>query len=97
LQLGLEAIKKTVCCYNDHVNVYKSKYGLTPGTSYKEIMAAARREYHIVQKRSPKRTPYVRSSYFGRDKVFLNTFWNHLKQKHPSEQAKRLRVLPCST
>jgi hypothetical protein len=54
-------------------------------------MAAARREYHLVQKRTPRRVPYIRSKYFKKDKVFLNTFWDHLKQKHPSEQAKRLK------
>jgi hypothetical protein len=54
-------------------------------------MAAARHEYHLVQKRTPRRVPYVRSKYFKKDKVFLNTFWDHLMQKHPSEQMKRLK------
>ena len=73
------------------MQVYRSRLALLPGTSYAEIMAAARREYHLVQKRTPRRVPYVRSQYFKKDKVFLNTFWEHLKQKHPSEQAKRLK------
>lgn len=73
------------------MQVYKSKYSQLPGTTYNEIVAAARREYHIAQKRTPRRIPYVRSAYFAKDKVFLNTFWDHLKQKHPSEQVRRLK------
>jgi len=73
------------------MQAYRSKYSRLPGTTFNEIMAAARREYHAVQKRTPRRVPYVRSSYFAKDKVFLNTFWEHLKQKHPSEQARRLK------
>lgn len=73
------------------MKAYRSKYSVLSGTSYQEIMAAARKEYHSVQKRTPRRVPYVRSKYFSKDKIFLNTFWEHLRQKHPSEQAKRLK------
>lgn len=73
------------------MQVYKSRYGRLPGTSFREIMAAARREYHTIQKLTPRRIPYVRSGYFTKDKVFLNTFWDHLKQKHPADQARRLK------
>lgn len=76
---------------NSHLKVYHSKFGLLPGTSYVEIVAAARKEYHQVQKRTPRRVPYVRSLYFKKDKVFLNAFWEHLRQKHPSEQKTRLK------
>lgn len=55
-------------------------------------MAAARREYHAIQKLTPRRVPYVRSSYFTKDKVFLNTFWEHLRQKHPADQTRRLKL-----
>ncbi len=70
---------------------YKSKYGVLPGTSYAEVMAAARREYHTIQKCTPRRVAYVRSRYFTKDKIFLNTFWEHLKQKHPADQMRRLK------
>ena len=70
---------------------YRSKYKALPGTSYSEIIANARREYHAIQRRTPRRIPYVRSIYFKKDKVFLSTFWEHLKQKHPSERSNRLR------
>ena len=74
------------------VQIYKSKYGKLSGTSLTEVMTAARREYHTIQKRTSRRIPYVRSSYFSKDKVFLNTFWDHLKQKHPADQMRRLKL-----
>ncbi len=78
------------------MNVYRSKYGLLPGTSFTEVMAAARREYHAIQKRTPRRNPYARSGYFVRQKIFLNTFWDHLHQKHPADQARRLKYYSCA-
>jgi len=78
------------------MQVYRSKYGKLPGTSYPEVMAKARREYHLIQKRTPRRIPYVRSRYFTKDKVFLNTFWEHLKQKHLIEQTNRLKYYRCA-
>lgn len=77
---------------NKSHNVYQSKVGLLPGTSFREIMAAARREYHIAQKRTPRRVAHVRSAYFAKDKIFINTFWNHLGQKHPADQMRRLKL-----
>jgi hypothetical protein len=73
------------------MQVYTSKYSRLPGTSFAEVMAAARREYHAVQKHTPRRIPYVRSGYFAKDKIFLNTFWDHLKQKHPADLLRRLK------
>lgn len=66
------------------------------GTSYKEVLSAARMQYHLIEKRNPRRLPYVRSAYFMSDKVFLNIFWDHLKQKHPSDQVRRLRLYRCA-
>lgn len=78
------------------MKVYKSKYGKLPGTSYADKMAAARREYHIAQKRTPRRQPYVRSSYFKNDKVFINPFWDHLKPKRAGDQQRRLVLFACA-
>ena len=75
---------------------YRSNYNRLPGTSFAEIMAAARREYHLVQKRTPRRVPYVRSRYFAKDKIFLTTFWEHLKQKRLVEQTNRLKYYLCA-
>ncbi|MCA9342472.1 hypothetical protein KC950_00445 [Candidatus Saccharibacteria bacterium] len=63
------------------MRVHKSKYGKLPGTSHKEVMKAARKEYHAIQKRSPRLQAYIRSAYFKKDKIFINIFWDHVKQK----------------
>jgi hypothetical protein len=78
------------------MQVYRSKYGKLPGTSYAELIRAARQEYHTIQKLTPRRVPYVRSQYFSKDKVFLNTFWEHLKQKRSIEQVNRLKYYKCA-
>jgi hypothetical protein len=73
------------------MEIYRAKCNRVSGTSLTEVKAAARREYHAIQKRTPRRIPYVRSGYFAKDKIFLNTFWDHLKQKHPADQLRRLK------
>jgi hypothetical protein len=78
------------------MNKFKSRYGLLAGTSYEEVMHVARREYRVIQKRNPKRQPYIRSKYFSGDKVFINIFWNHLVQKRKGEQMKRAKLLACA-
>jgi len=78
------------------MNVYKSKYGKLPGSSYSEVMRAARREYRAIQKHTPRRQPYIRSKYFTKDKIFVNEFWNHLNQKVPADRLRRLKLLACA-
>lgn len=72
------------------MRVYKSRYGLLAGTTYEEVVHIARKEFQAV-KRQTKRQPYVRSTYFNRDKVFLSVFWEHLAQKHRKDRMKRLK------
>lgn len=73
------------------MRTYRSKYGLLPGSTYDEVVAAARKEFNIVR-RLTKRQPYVKSRYFKGDKVFITIFWDHLMQKHPKERRKRLKL-----
>jgi hypothetical protein len=70
--------------------IYSSRYGLLPGSSYDEVVAAARKEFNTIRKIT-KRQPYVRSKYFRGDKIFMTIFWDHLMQKHPKERRKRLK------
>ena len=70
---------------------YRSKVSRLPGTSYGEVIAVARREYHVIQKRTPRRQPYIRSVYFKKDKIFINQYFEHLNQKHPADRLRRLR------
>lgn len=78
------------------MNMFKSKYGLLAGTDYQETMHAARKEYQAIQRRNPRRQPYIRSKYFSNDKVFVNIFWHHLAQKRKGEQIKRAKLLACA-
>lgn len=74
------------------MKAYRSKYDVLAGTDYSEVTKNARKEYMKVQHLT-KRQPYVRSSYFGKDEVFINIFWNHLAQKRKGEQIVRAKLL----
>lgn len=43
-----------------------------------------------------KRNPYVRSTYFKKDKVFINLFWQHLNQKPRRDRKRRLKYYECA-
>jgi hypothetical protein len=72
------------------MRVYKSKAALLPGSSYDEVLLLARREHKKIEKLT-KRQPYVRSTYFKKDKIFISNFWAHLMQKHRKDRMKRLK------
>lgn len=78
------------------MKVYKSKYLQISTTSHAYVMRAARYEYHKIQKRTPRRQAYVRSQYFKKDKVFINQFWEHLKQKRLGDQVRRAKLFICA-
>ena len=78
------------------MNLYKSKLLSLPGSSLSEVIALARHEYHVIQKRTPRRVPYVRSRYFTKDKIFINTFWEHTNKKSPQERVRRLKLYTCA-
>jgi hypothetical protein len=70
---------------------YKSKALLLSGTSYEEVSKVVRRE-HVKIEKLTKRQPYVRSTYFNKDKVFISLFWTHIMQKHLKVRVKRLKL-----
>lgn len=75
---------------------YKCRMHPLPGSSAEELTRLARKHYHQIQKRTPRRTPYVRAKYFQADKIFINNYWDHLKQKSRKERVARLRLYPCA-
>lgn len=77
------------------MQVYKSRYGKLPGSSYDEVVRVARKEFQYIKKLT-KRQPYVRSTYFRKDKIFLSLFWEHLAQKHRGDRTKRLQLYKCA-
>ena len=78
------------------MNIYQSRHSLLPGSSLGELSKLARHEYHIIQKRTPRRVPYVRSTYFTKDKIFVNSFWDHTNKKSPQERVRRLKLYKCA-
>lgn len=78
------------------MTVYKTKYRSLTGSSLSEVMKIARREYHVIQKKSPRRIPYIKSKYFTQDKIFINNFWDHLNQKPAKERVRRLKLYCCA-
>lgn len=78
------------------MNMFKSKHSSLAGTDYQEVMHTARREYQTIQRRNPRRQPYICSKYFSNDKVFINIFWHHLAQKRKGEQIQRAKLLACA-
>jgi hypothetical protein len=76
-------------------NRYLTKEKPFTGSTLKLIEEQARALYKAVA-RQTKRNPYVRSRYFKKDKIFLELFWVHVKQKHANEQKRRLKLYPCA-
>ncbi len=74
------------------MGIYHSKYNQVASTSHARVVTLARAEYHAIQKLTPRREVYVRSKYFKGEKVFINQFWEHLKQKRISDAVRRLRL-----
>jgi hypothetical protein len=74
------------------MKIYQSKANLLPGTSYEEVYKAARQEHKKIEKLT-KRNPYVRSTYFAKQKIFVSPlFWDHIMQKHPKNRTVRLKL-----
>ena len=76
--------------------MFRSRYSQPAGSAYAEVVAEARREYHKIQKITPRRAPYVRAAYFKKDKVFINSFWEHLNQKPVRDRRRRLKLYLCA-
>lgn len=74
---------------------YQCKQELIKGDNYAEIVKKARRIYHILS-RQTRRDPFVRSPYFNKEKVFLNSFWNHLNTKRQKDRKRRLVFYGCA-
>ncbi len=67
------------------MDIYKSSKQKIAGTSFSEINKTAKAIFNRVKART-RRTPYLRSRYFKKEKVFLNLFWNHLYKKKTTQQ-----------
>lgn len=77
------------------ISVYRCKSGLLPGHNYETVVKVTWEILHEIARKT-KRRPYVRSAYFKNEKIFLDNFWPHIKQKTPKERYRRLRLLNCA-
>lgn len=78
------------------MKIYKSAYDKIHASSYAEAVRQARREYHTIQKHTPRRLAYIRSRYFAKNKIFIGAFWDHLEQKTRPDKLRRVQLFKCA-
>ena len=78
------------------MKVYKTKAIKLTGTDFHEVNKKASNVYDLIKKQT-KRRPYVRSTYFKKDKVFIGLFWQHLfDKKNWRDRVRRLKYFPAA-
>lgn len=66
------------------------------GTDFREVHKKAFGFYTSIKSKS-KRRPYVRSTYFRKDKIFLDLFWKRLfDNPNWRDRTRRLKYYPCA-
>lgn len=68
---------------------------LTGSSSYISIYRKAWQIY-LTERKKSKRRAYIRSAYFKKDKIFLDIFWSHLKEKRMTDRVRRIRLYRCA-
>ncbi len=76
------------------MKVFATKVKQLSGSNYKEVYEKTLALYKNIESKS-KRRPYVRSTYFNKEKVFLNLFWPHINQKNWKDRHRRMKYFPC--
>ncbi len=76
------------------LEIYKTKVKKLAGTSYGEVYSKARFIYKTISSKT-KRRPYIRSVFFGKEKIFLDYFWHHLMEKNSNDRFRRLKLYAC--
>lgn len=77
------------------MELFKTKKKKISGTSFKEVNKTAQLIYKQIKSKT-KRTPYIRSRYFKKEKVFLTLFWDHLFDKKEKDRVRRLKFYDCA-
>ncbi len=77
------------------MKLYKTNRQKLSGTSFSEIEHEAIKIFKSIKART-RRTPYIRSKYFKKEKVFLNLFWSHIYQKKQKDRVRRLKFYDCA-
>ncbi len=75
---------------------YQTQVGKLSGTDLKEVIKRASQLYNEIIGRT-KRRPYIRSKYFGKQKIFLGLFWEHLHGKsNHRDKLRRVKLFPAA-
>lgn len=74
---------------------YQTKVKKLSGRNYSEVKNNADLVFGEIKSKT-KRRPYVKSAYFGKQKIFFEYFWTHLFQKSFEERYRRLKYFPCA-
>jgi len=74
--------------------IFKTKNKRLSGTRYEDVYDQAFGLYDKIKKLT-KRRPYIRSTYFKKQKVFVEVFRQHLYQKNWRDRARRMRFFPA--
>lgn len=78
------------------IKAYPTKFKKLSGTKYSEVYKKAFKAYKKI-KNQTKRRPYIRSTYFKKDKIFLGLFWHHLDDKlNMRDKIRRLKYFTCA-
>ncbi len=77
------------------MNYYRTKVDPISGSKYSEVYPKARLIYEHIRSRT-KRRPYIRSVYFGGQKIFLDYYWSDLWTKNWRDRLRRLKYYPCA-
>src|SRR3989338_10146950 len=78
------------------MQVYKTKARQIPGSHFHIVHERAFGLHTEIKKKSKRRT-YIRSAYFGKDKIFLDLFWHHLFEKlNWRDRVRRMKLYACA-
>jgi len=77
------------------MGVYQSKIKKLSGSKYSEVYPKALFLYKRIAS-TTKRRPYVRSIFFKKEKIFLDYFWQHLREKNVNDKIRRLAFYSCA-
>lgn len=78
------------------MKAYKTKADKIHGSTFGEACKNAFDLYSQI-KRKTKRRPYIRSTYFNKEKIFLELFWRHLHEKlNHRDKLRRVRYFACA-
>lgn len=79
---------------NTFPKYYRVKVLPLKGSRYAAIRKQALLIFKSLTKKT-KRTPYIRSKYFNKEKVFINLLIPHFFDKKPYQRIERFRLVPC--